>query len=186
MSHPTGPVHEAVVAFEGWKVGVGHAVRCAPMGEEPGPPSEHLFGGTREERAMGGRPGWLVRAVRRTKKDDAFDIDASLGAGVLVGVTVRRGFMALRGMVLGLRSGHLVFPVFVGRGVVVTNPRYLHLNRGAIIKDCCRLDCLGRTGITLGAGTTLRRGVHLRSRVCSANSGSILGERVGLGLRCGA
>jgi hypothetical protein len=95
---------------------------------------------------------------RGTKGDASFGIDETISDSVLLGFMFHRLAMALRGVVLAVRSRHLVCPVFVGRRVVVTNARYLRLSRGVSIGDYCRLDCLGRTGIVLGLGTTLRRG----------------------------
>lgn len=45
--------------------------------------------------------------------------------------------------------------------MVVTDAAHLRLSPGVTIGDFCRLDCVGRAGITLGPGTTLRRGVHI-------------------------
>ena len=119
---------------------------------------------------------------RRAKRDSSFRIDDAVSAGVLVGFSLRRTVMAVRGLLLTARTGRWVYPVFVGRGVVVTDAPYLRLNPGVTIGDYCRLDCLGRTGITLGPGTTLRRGVHIEvtSNLKNLASGCRLGARVGV------
>ena len=135
---------------------------------------------------MRSRPRWLIRAVRRMKADEAFDIDESIAGSVLLGVGCRRASMAGRGVMLALRSGRFAFPVFVGRGVVVTNPRHLRLSPGVTIGDYCRLDCLGRSGIVVGNGVTLRRGVHIEvtSVIRELGEGCVLGERVGISEGC--
>jgi len=103
----------------------------------------------------------LIALGRRVKGDTVFSIDEDVSGRALGGLILRRALMAARGLVLAARSGSLVYPVFVGRGVVVTSPRFLKLSRGVTIEDFCRLDCLGKHGIALGAGVTLRRGVHI-------------------------
>ena len=125
----------------------------------------------------------LLQAIgRRAKRDQAFRIDDAVSAGALVGFSLRRALMAARGVLLAARTGHWVYPVFVGRGVVVTDASYLRLSAGVTIGDYCRLDCLGRTGITLGPGTTLRRGVHIEvtSNLKELAFGCSLGARVGV------
>ncbi len=119
---------------------------------------------------------------RRTKGDASFGIDPSISGLVLLGFLMRRLGMALRGLVLALRTRRLVCPVFVGRRVVVTNARYLRLSRGVSIGDYCRLDCLGSTGIVLGPGTTLRRGVQIEvtSTLKELAAGCVTGTRVGI------
>jgi len=131
---------------------------------------------------MGRGMSWLVRVARRVKNDDAFDIDAAVGLGVLTGELCRRSVMAARGLALAARARGFAFPVFVGRGVVVTSPRYLHLSRGVTIGDYCRLDCLGKTGVVLGEGATLRRGVHIEvtSVLRDLGEGCVVGDRVGI------
>lgn len=126
--------------------------------------------------------GTLEKLGRRAKGDGSFGIDESVSSMVLLGFIVRRLGMALRGFVLALRTHHVVWPVFVGRRVIVTNPRYLRLSRGVSIGDYCRLDCLGRTGIVLGPGTTLRRGVQIEvnSTLREMAEGCITGSRVGV------
>ena len=90
--------------------------------------------------------------------------------------------MMFRGLALSARTGHLVCPVFVGRGGVVTDAPYLSLSPGVTIEDYCRLDCLGRAGIALGRGTTLRRGVHIEvsSNLKNLAFGCRIGCRVGV------
>jgi acetyltransferase-like isoleucine patch superfamily enzyme len=129
----------------------------------------------------------LLEAVgQHTKGDRAFRVDAAVPSSALLWFTVRRGAMATRGVILALRTGHWAFPVFVGRGVVVTDARYLRLHPGVTIGDYCRLDCLGRAGITLGPGTTLRRGVHIEvtSNLKKLAHGCRLGTRVGISEAC--
>lgn len=124
----------------------------------------------------------LVGAVRRVKRDRLFSLDPEVGTGALAAVLLHRSLMLLRGTWLALRTGRLVFPVFAGRGVVVRHPRHLRLGRGVTIEDYCRLDCLGRVGIVLGDGVTLRRGVHIEatSVLRALAEGCVLGERVGI------
>lgn len=132
------------------------------------------------------RPSLLVRTVRRLKGDDAFDIDSAIGVGALAGFIWRRAVMAGRGLWLALRTGRLVFPVFVGRRVAVHAARHLHLMPGVTIEDDCRLDCLGRTGVHLGRGVTLRRGVQIEvtSVLRELGEGCVLGDRVGVSEGC--
>ena len=128
------------------------------------------------------RPRLLVRVVRRLKQDDAFDIDPDLPLGALLDFALQRAVMAVRGLGLSLRTRRFVVPVFVGRGVVVTNPRSLRLGRAVTIGDFCRLDCLGRTGIVLGDGVTLRRGVQIEvtSVLRQLGEGCVVGNRTGI------
>lgn len=128
----------------------------------------------------------LVRIVRRVKGDAAFDIDPAIRTGSLAGFVTRRAFMALRGAVLALRCHSLVGPVFVGRGVVVTDARSLTLSPGVTIGDYCRLDCTGRLGIVLGRGVTLRRGVQIEvtSVLRQIAEGCVLEDRVGVSEGC--
>jgi acetyltransferase-like isoleucine patch superfamily enzyme len=76
-----------------------------------------------------------------------------------------------------------VYPVFVGRGVVVTDAGNLRLSPGVTINDFCRLDCLGRAGIVLGPGATLRRGaqIEVTSTLEELAVGCRIGARVGIG-----
>jgi len=119
---------------------------------------------------------------KRAKGDPSFRIDDAISAGSLMSFSLRRSLMALRGLVLAARTGRLVYPVFVGRGVVVTDAVCLRLSPGVTIGDYCRLDCLGRAGITLGPGTTLRRGVQIEvtSNLKKVGVGCKLGARVGV------
>ena len=119
---------------------------------------------------------------RRAKRDPSFSIDAAVSGGALVGFSLRRAVMAGRGLVLALRTGRWTYPVFVGRGVVVTDAGNLHLSPGVTIGDFCRLDCLGRAGITLGPGTTLRRGaqIEVTSTLEELAYGCTVGARVGI------
>jgi acetyltransferase-like isoleucine patch superfamily enzyme len=128
------------------------------------------------------RPRLLVRVVRKVKADSSFDIDPAIRTTSLVAYLWRRFVMLVRGCVLGLRSGRFALPVFVGRGVVVTNASTLRLSPGVTIGDYCRLDCLGRTGIDLGRGVTLRRGVHIEvtSVLREMGEGCVIGERAGI------
>jgi acetyltransferase-like isoleucine patch superfamily enzyme len=128
----------------------------------------------------------LVALVRRAKGDDAFDLDPAIRLPDLFSFIARRTFMALRGLFLSLRTGRLVAPVFVGRGVVVTNARHLQLASGVTIGDYCRLDCLGLEGIALGRGSTLRRGVHVEvtSVLRNLGVGFTIGERAGVSEGC--
>jgi len=130
----------------------------------------------------GSKPRLIVRIVRRMKGDPAFDLDPALSAGALAALVWRRGIMALRGTLLALRAGNWAFPVFVGRGVVVTNASHLRLSPGVTIGDYCRLDCLGRQGISLGRGVTLRRGCHIEvtSVMRQLGEGCVLEDRVGV------
>jgi len=95
----------------------------------------------------------LIRLGRALKGDQAFDIDPAIGGFALAGAMLRRGTMAMRGLLLAARSGRFAFPVFVGRGVV-HNKRHLKLSSGVTIEDFCRLDCLGTKGIELAKGST--------------------------------
>lgn len=128
----------------------------------------------------------LQASGERIKRDQAFSIDDSVSSGALLGFAARRAVMALRGLVLAARTGRLVYPVFVGRGVVVTDAQSLRLSPGVTIGDFCRLDCLGRAGITLGPGTTLRRGVQIEvtSNLKRLAFGCKLGARVGVSEGC--
>jgi acetyltransferase-like isoleucine patch superfamily enzyme len=98
---------------------------------------------------------------RRAKRDPSFAIDEAVSGGALAGFTMRRAVMAGRGLLLAARTGRPVYPVFVGRGVVITDAGSLHLSPGVSIGDFCRLDCLGHAGIWLGPGATLRRGAQI-------------------------
>jgi acetyltransferase-like isoleucine patch superfamily enzyme len=131
--------------------------------------------------------GWVFRELlqaggRYAKRDPLFAVDDALSAGALLGFLLRRTVMAARGAVLAARTSRWVYPVFVGRGVVVTDAAYLRLSPGVTIGDYCRLDCVGRAGITLGPGTTLRRGVHIEvtSNLKKLAFGCKLGARVGV------
>lgn len=119
---------------------------------------------------------------RSVKGDASFGVDESVPGGALVRFALRRLIMALRGVLLALRTRHWAWPVFVGRGVVVTDARYLKLSRGVSIGDYCRLDCLGSVGIVLGPGTTLRRGVQIEvtSTLKELAAGCTTGARVGI------
>lgn len=132
------------------------------------------------------RAGLLVRIVRRLKADDAFDIDPAIGARDLAGFMGRRAAMAVRGVWLALRTGRFAFPVFVGRRVTVHQARHLCLSPGVTIEDDCRLDCLGSTGVHLGRGVTLRRGVQIEvtSVLRDLGDGCVLGDRVGVSEGC--
>jgi len=127
-----------------------------------------------------------IRAARRLKGDDTFDLDPSLRAGDLSGFVFGRATMALRGAFLSLRTRAWVFPVFVGRGVKVTGARHLRLSPGVTIDDYCRLDCLGDTGVRLGRGVTLRRGaqIEVTSVLRRLGSGIVVGDRVGISEGC--
>ena len=135
---------------------------------------------------MAGHVGLLVRIGRNLKGDQNFDLDPGIGGRVLVGAMLRRGIMALRGLFLAVQSGRFAFPVFVGRGVVVHNKRYLKLSSGVTIEDFCRLDCLGTTGVVLAKGVTLRRGVHIEvtSVLRELGVGCVIGERAGVSEGC--
>jgi acetyltransferase-like isoleucine patch superfamily enzyme len=124
----------------------------------------------------------LEKLGTRIKHDQSYRIDAAVSSGALVRFSLRRLIMSLRGVALVSRTGHWVYPVFVGRGVVVTDAPYLRLSPGVTIGDYCRLDCLGRAGIFLGPGTTLRRGVHIEvtSNLKNLAYGCKIGSRVGL------
>jgi len=124
----------------------------------------------------------LKRLGRRIKGDTFFDVDDSVPTRALVGFMARRMVMAMRGILLALRTRRWVFPVFIGRRVVVTNARCLKLGRGVTIGDYCRLDCLGSAGISLGPGTTLRRGVQIEvtSTLKELAVGCTVGARVGI------
>lgn len=129
----------------------------------------------------------LLQSVgRHTKGDRAFQVDEAVPSSALLGFSLRRAMMAARGVILALRTGQWAFPVFVGRGVAVTDARYLRLSPGVTIGDYCRLDCLGRAGILLGPGTTLRRGVHIEvtSNLKKLAFGCRLGTRVGISEAC--
>jgi len=130
--------------------------------------------------------GTLEGIGKRAKRDRAFRIDSEIADRALLGFMQRRVAMAARGVVLALRTGHWAFPVFVGRGVVVTDADHLRLSAGVSIGDYCRLDCLGRAGITLGPGTTLRRGVHIEvtSNLKKLAFGCRLGQRIGVSEGC--
>ena len=123
---------------------------------------------------------WLGR---RAKHDGSFSVDEAISDSALIGFSLRRSVMALRGVALALRTGRLVYPVFVGRGVVVTDASSLRLSPGVSIGDYCRLDCLGRAGIALGPGTTLRRGaqIEVTSTLGDLAFGCRTGARVGIG-----
>lgn len=135
---------------------------------------------------MTGDPRTLVRLVRRVKGDAAFDIDPAIGVGSLVSFFARRVAMAMRGLLLALRCRSWVAPVFVGRGVVVTDAARLSLSPGVTIGDYCRLDCTGRLGIRIGRGVTLRRGVHIEvtSVLRHIAEGCVLEDRVGISEGC--
>lgn len=124
----------------------------------------------------------LIGLGRAIKKDRSFDIDDSISVATLIFFVCRRLRMALRGLIMSLRCGQIVYPVFVGRRVVVTNARKLRLSPGVTIGDYCRLDCLGREGIALGPGATLRRGVQIEvtSVLKGLGEGCRIGARVGL------
>ena len=132
--------------------------------------------------------GEMLRTVlqtlgKRAKHDPSFAIDDAVSTGALAAFSLRRTVMAVRGAALALRTRRWVSPVFVGRGVVVTDAASLYLSPGVSIGDFCRLDCLGRAGITLGPGATLRRGAHIEvtSTLQELAFGCKLGARVGVG-----
>lgn len=133
-----------------------------------------------------GPSSWLVSVVRRVKHDEAFDVDPAIGLLDLASVFARRAAMGLRGLVLALRTGRPAVPVFVGKGVVVTNARHLRIAPGVTIGDYCRLDCLGSEGVILKRGSTLRRGVHVEvtSVLRQVGVGLTLGERAGVSEGC--
>ncbi|MEI7813653.1 MAG: acyltransferase [Coriobacteriia bacterium] len=127
-----------------------------------------------------------MSVVRRIKRDEAFDLDPAIRPFDFLSIVLRRMVMGFRGLGLALRAGRAAVPVFVGRGVVVTNARHLNLAPGVSIGDYCRLDCLGSSGVTLGRGSTLRRGVHVEvtSVLRSVGVGLMVGERVGISEGC--
>lgn len=120
--------------------------------------------------------------MRRVKKDDAFDIDPAVGMADIFALVFRRAVMAGRGLILAARCRRCALPLFVGRGVVVTSPRFLQLGAGVTLGDYCRLDCLGTKGIKIGDAVTLRRGVHIEvtSVLRELGEGCVLGDRVGI------
>lgn len=128
----------------------------------------------------------IVRLARAVKRDDTFSIDPGIGTVALGVFLLRRLAMALRGVCLSLGCGRAAFPVFVGRGVVVHNRRHLRLSRGVTIEDYVRLDCLGSTGIDLGTGVTLRRGVQIEvtSTLKELGVGCVIGARSGISEGC--
>jgi acetyltransferase-like isoleucine patch superfamily enzyme len=128
-----------------------------------------------------------MRAVgRRVKNDSSFDVDDAIETRALVSFSRRRLAMALRGAWLTIQTGKWAFPVFVGRGVVVTNPQKLSLAPGVTLEDYCRLDCQSQRGVTLGAGATLRRGTHVEatSTLKEQAIGCEIGPRVGISEGC--
>ncbi len=128
----------------------------------------------------------LVSLARKLKGDSTFSFDPSLTVTDIMGFALRRGVMAVRGVQLALQARSWVFPVFVGRGVRVTGKRHLHLSAGVTIDDYCRLDCVGKHGITLGRGATLRRGAHIEvtSVMRQIGEGAVIGDRVGISEGC--
>lgn len=128
----------------------------------------------------------LVRLARRLKGDDTFSIDPGIKTGDLLGLLWRRGVMALRGVVLAMRTGHWAFPVFVGRGVRVSGARHLYLSPAVTIDDYCRLDCVSRKGVRLGRGVTLRQGAQIEatSVMRDIGEGALIGDRVGISEGC--
>jgi len=135
---------------------------------------------------MSDRPNMLVRAVRRVRGDDAFDIHQDVPTLTLLRYLARRAAMALRGVVLVLRTRRWAFPVFVGRGVSVHHARWLQLSPGVTIEDYCRLDCFGGEGVVLGRGVTLRRNVHIEvtSVLRQPGEGCVIGDRAGISENC--
>src|SRR5450830_207274 len=132
-------------------------------GRRPAPNGLGRYSVRRQPRVIGDQVlrGLLELLGKQAKHDRSFKIDDSISDGALARFSTRRALMMFRGLALSARTGHLVCPVFVGRGGVVTDAPYLSLSPGVTIEDYCRLDCLGRAGIALGRGTTLRRGVHI-------------------------
>jgi len=128
----------------------------------------------------------VVRIARRLKGDETFAIDPRLTTSDLLGFALRRAIMALRGLILSARTRSWVFPVFVGRGVRIIGARHLRLSPGVTIDDYCRLDCVGKQGISLGRGATLRRGtqIEVTSVMRQLGEGAVIGERVGISEGC--
>lgn len=131
-------------------------------------------------------PGALPRALRALLdraatrvKGERFAVDPDVPLGALVGASVERAVMRLRGRV---RLPHAP-GAFVGRGVRLRCRARIVAGPGVTIAPDATVDALCRHGVVLGAGTTVGRGTRVEGSgsLRTLGHGLRTGERVGLG-----
>lgn len=142
---------------------------------------------------------WFTANARPTASH--VDGAGTVSRSQVIGWYLRKGLLpGIRGTLRVLSLGRSGFPVFIGRGVSVAYPKFLHLGKYSLIGDRSKVMALSVDGIWIGKRVTIRENAWIQSAAHPANPGTGLrigddtyigpsailgvGGRVDIGARC--
>lgn len=139
---------------------------------------------------MGSLINSVVSVLIKRLKGEAFEVDERVPATALLFILVSRAVNLLRGMVrcLGMTSSRMPV-VFMEKGVILRNKRFIRLGRGVSIGLASYIDGLSEDGVNIGNNVSF--GAYARiictgslnhiGKGCSIGDSSGMGEYVFIG-----
>jgi acetyltransferase-like isoleucine patch superfamily enzyme len=99
----------------------------------------------------------VTHFIQKTKRDSDYHLDPGLTTLGLANIIGERLLQALRGSLYKLRFKQSQGFIFVGKGVIIRNPRLIETGRNLTIKDFASIQALSRKGIQFGDNVMIGR-----------------------------
>jgi acetyltransferase-like isoleucine patch superfamily enzyme len=121
----------------------------------------------------------LTGLLRRSGRDDAFELDGAITTRDALAVAARVGEHAARGALRRLSLADASGALLVGRRVRLLHAGHIHLGANVVLEDDVEIVGLTTQGIWLGDNVAIGRGTLIKPT-------SYYGRNLGEGLRIGA
>lgn len=120
---------------------------------------------------------WFIEKLILVFKGRSSSVDPTVFSGYLLELALNKGLMLLRGLVKTHRA------CFVGRGSKIFAHQYLVCGKGVEFGEYSQIDCLGKTGLTVGDGSKIGAFsiVKVSGSLSSLGLGIRIGNNVGIG-----
>lgn len=124
----------------------------------------------------------LLQFIAQKFKGKQYRLDAALPLSALFGLAYRRGLCILRCILRGIaiRPSKLIF---VGAGVELRNPRFIHFGKAVTLGNNVLIDGLSREGIFIGDGVNIGPYTVIEASgiITDLGKGIRIGEQSGIG-----
>ena len=95
--------------------------------------------------------------IQKLKNDPDYQLDPRSSTAILLSIFGERLLQVLRGSLYKLRFKQSRGFIFVGKGVIIRNPRLIETGRNLTIKDFASIQALSRKGIQFGDNVMIGR-----------------------------
>jgi len=119
----------------------------------------------------------LVMFIAGNVRGRPINIDRNIAIGELLGMIIKNGLGAVRGV---LRLRRLII---LGRGVELSGSGHFRAGKGVVVRDYAKLSCLGTHGLHLGDGVSIGAFsmLSVSGSISDLGSGISIGNNVGIG-----